>query len=168
MDEIKSLTLQNNADNLPIIAELTFVLFYGFYYGVTPAENLIAESYLFELGWKPYKNQSEDGSNNLSTGLISLSDINGLKSKSNRSSNYYFWFKRVKLISRGEDMGQPSNIEFGDYQVFDLSFGKYLSNMVSNLIIICVKWNHQNIILKSCCHRCCCCCCCYSRVFYFF
>ena len=45
-------------------------------------------------------------------------------------------------------MGQPSNIEFGDYQVFDLSFGKYLSNMVSNLIIICVKWNHQNIILK--------------------
>jgi len=122
MDEIKSLTLQNNADNLPIIAELTFVLFYGFYYGVTPAENLIAESYLFELGWKPYKNQSEDGSNNLSTGAISLSDINGLKSKSNRSSNYYFWFKRVKLISRGEDMGQPSNIEFGDYQVFDLSF----------------------------------------------
>ena len=75
------------------------------------------------LNWlKPYKNQSEDGSNNLSTGSISLSDINGLKSKSNRSSNYYFWFKRVKLISRGEDMGQPSNIEFGDYQVFDLSF----------------------------------------------
>ena len=36
-------------------------------------------------------------------------------------------------------MGQPSNIEFGDYQVFDLSFGKYLSNMVSNLIIICVN-----------------------------
>ena len=120
VDEIKTLTLQNNADNLPIIAELTFVLFYGFYYGVTPAENLIAESYLFELGWKPYKNQTEDGSN-LSTTSVNLIDINGLKSKS-RSNNYYFWFKRVKLISRGEDMGQQSNIEFGDYQVFDLSF----------------------------------------------
>ncbi|CAI5756358.1 unnamed protein product [Candida verbasci] len=34
--------------------DLIFVFFYGFYYGLTPAENLIAENYLFRLGWKPY------------------------------------------------------------------------------------------------------------------
>ncbi|WPK24723.1 hypothetical protein PUMCH_002007 [Australozyma saopauloensis] len=34
--------------------ELTMVLFYGLYYGLLPLENIIAESYLFKLGWKPY------------------------------------------------------------------------------------------------------------------
>ncbi|KAL6452496.1 NOT3 General negative regulator of transcription subunit 3 [Candida maltosa Xu316] len=116
-DEIKSLTAQNNPEHLPAIAELTFVFFYGFYYGVTPAENLIAESYLFELGWYPYRTQLEGANNNDSP----LSAPNGFNDKS-KSNNYFYWFKRMKLISRGEEMGQSSNVEFGDYQVFDLSF----------------------------------------------
>ncbi|RCK54893.1 General negative regulator of transcription subunit 3 [Candida viswanathii] len=119
VEEIKTLTAQNLPENVPAIAELTFVLFYGFYYGVTPAENLIAESYLHELGWKPYRTQLEGNHNNLVNSPLSAP--NGVQDKC-KSSYYFYWFKRVKLISRGEEMGQPANIEFGDYQVFDLSF----------------------------------------------
>ena len=64
-------------------------------------------------------------------------------------------------------MGQPSNIEFGDYQVFDLSFWEIFVKYGFKFDYNLCQWNHQNIILKSCCHRYCCCCCCYSRVFYF-
>lgn len=35
--------------------ELILVLFYGLYYGLLPLENIIAESYLFKLGWRPYR-----------------------------------------------------------------------------------------------------------------
>lgn len=121
VNEIKTLTAQNLPENVPTITELTFVLFYGFYYGVTPAENLIAESYLFELGWKPYKTQLEGNHNNNLINSPLSATPNGVESK-NKSSYYYYWFKRVKLISRGEEVGQTSNIEFGDYQVFDLTF----------------------------------------------
>ncbi|RCK67215.1 General negative regulator of transcription subunit 3 [Candida viswanathii] len=119
VEEIKTLTAQNLPENVPSIAELTFVLFYGFYYGVTPAENLIAESYLHELGWKPYRTQLEGNHNNSANSPLSAPS--GVQDKC-KSSYYFYWFKRVKLISRGEEMGQPANIEFGDYQVFDLSF----------------------------------------------
>ncbi|CAH6719600.1 general negative regulator of transcription subunit 5 [[Candida] jaroonii] len=40
---------------------LTSTLFFGFYYGITPLENLLAEKYLFQLGWRPYNiKQSTD------------------------------------------------------------------------------------------------------------
>ena len=120
VEEIKSLTEQNLPENVPTIAELTFVLFYGFYYGVTPAENLIAESYLYELGWKPYRTQLESNHNSLANSAL-LGANNDVQDKC-KSGYYFYWFRRLKLISRGEEVGQTSNIEFGDYQVFDLSF----------------------------------------------
>lgn len=63
-DEIKNLSPRDISESSALVTELTFVLFYGYYYGLTPAENLIAESCLFEIGWKPYKSQFE--SNNRS------------------------------------------------------------------------------------------------------
>ncbi|KAI5951997.1 NOT3 [Candida jiufengensis] len=96
-NEIKNLIAQD--DNSTLITELTFVLFYGFYYGLTPAENLIAENCLFELGWKPYKTQ--------------LDNVN------DSDNQYSYWFRRLKLIN---ERTEQNNFEFGDYQVFDLNF----------------------------------------------
>lgn len=111
-NDIKALIAQDKPENVPIIAELTFVFFYGFYYGLTPAENLIAESYLYELGWKPYKTQL----NNNASSPLQISSPNQMNEGS-KANYYFYWFKRTKLIS------QPDEVtEFGDYQVFDLNF----------------------------------------------
>ncbi|KAI5960643.1 NOT3 [Candida pseudojiufengensis] len=96
-NEIKNLIASDENSNL--ISELTFVLFYGFYYGLTPAENLIAENCLFELGWKPYQIQLDN------------SEVS--------ENKFAYWFRRIKLIS---ERTEQTNFEFGDYQVFDLNF----------------------------------------------
>ncbi|EGW33550.1 uncharacterized protein SPAPADRAFT_151830 [Spathaspora passalidarum NRRL Y-27907] len=116
VNEIKSLASQDKPDNAALVAELTYVLFYGFYYGLTPAENLIAESYLFDLGWKPYKAQLD---NNSSSPLHISSPTVKDDSKSAAPTGSY-WFKRIKLISEGTTANP--GFEFGDYQVFDLNF----------------------------------------------
>ncbi|KAK6204420.1 Not1 N-terminal domain, CCR4-Not complex component-domain-containing protein [Scheffersomyces amazonensis] len=102
VNEIKELFASNNANAIPRINELTNVLFYGFYYGITPVENLIAEESLFNLGWKPYRLQ-EAGQNP----LIS----NNLK-----SNNYFFWVRKINSLPSND-----SNFEFGDFQVFNLT-----------------------------------------------
>ncbi|KAK6454631.1 Not1 N-terminal domain, CCR4-Not complex component-domain-containing protein [Scheffersomyces xylosifermentans] len=114
--EIRALTAQDNAENAPIINELTLVLFYGFYYGITPVENLIAESCLFNLGWKPYNSHTD----NSTTNQITSPTSNGLKSPDrSKADAYYCWVRRIKLLSNPEG---SSTFEFGDYQVFDLTF----------------------------------------------
>lgn len=119
--EIKSLTAQNNAENSPAINELTLVLFYGFYYGLTPVENLIAESCLFQLGWKPYRNKVEGTvpSQPIGTPSSTSQAIRNAET-STKAGNYFYWFRRIKLLSTSQE--EPATFEFGDYQVFDLSF----------------------------------------------
>lgn len=106
--EIESLSNQTNLDNILIANELCLVLFYGYYYGLTPVENFIAESCLFKLGWKPYKFKA-DGSTILHSQGISSSEQN--------NNSFLYWLKQIKLISSEQDQ----LIEFGDYHVFDLS-----------------------------------------------
>lgn len=116
-DEIKNLSVQDSPEASALVAELTFVLFYGYYYGLTPAENLIAESCLFEVGWKPYRSQFE--SNNRSPSPFG----DGSPEKTQGHGQALYWFKRLKLISNDAVEGQHlATFEFGDYQVFDLNF----------------------------------------------
>ncbi|CAK9440389.1 uncharacterized protein LODBEIA_P44890 [Lodderomyces beijingensis] len=118
--EIKNLIAQNTQDNsAAVIAELTFVLFYGFYYGLTPAENLIAEGCLFELGWKPYKAQL-DNAIQTSKSISRSGTPDGKANEAFEINQYAYWFRRLKLISNGDQ--QQQQFEFGDYQVFDLKF----------------------------------------------
>ncbi|CAH2355487.1 putative general negative regulator of transcription subunit 3 [[Candida] railenensis] len=102
LQQIQNLSLstpETVPENLTIANELTMVLFYGYYYGVVPLENSIAELCLFQLGWKPYKTK----------------EITNLNEEVSR--NYYHWFKPVKVHSSAIGL---SGFEFGDYQVFDL------------------------------------------------
>lgn len=115
-DEIKNLSPRDISESSALVTELTFVLFYGYYYGLTPAENLIAESCLFEIGWKPYKSQFE--SNNRSPSPFGDASTD----KKQGQGQTLYWFKRLKLISNDPTDGQHATFEFGDYQVFDLNF----------------------------------------------
>ena len=135
--EIQTLALQDSPESNSLVSEMTFVLFYGFYYGLTPAENLIAEHCLFELGWKPYKAQL-DASSTKSNSISRSASPDGLLKDSLQSNQYFYWFKRLKLISPGDQQLQQqqqkqqfpldtnrtfhTGFEIGDYQVFDLSF----------------------------------------------
>lgn len=102
--EISNSSNQASAELGALGDELTLVLFFGYYYGLTPLENLIAENALFKLGWRPYKvnpvapSNSEKGSRKV--------EIKG---------EYRHWFKQIKQLL------QPSGTteEYGDYQVFD-------------------------------------------------
>lgn len=111
VDEIRGLSTHPNPEFLAFVNELTMVLFYGFYYGVTPLENLIAESCLFLLGWKPYGSktvlQEEDKE---------ASPNQKLFTKLER--NHLYWFKCIK--SSVPPAETQDNVEYGDYQVFDL------------------------------------------------
>ena len=111
LTEIENLNNTTTVDNSAIVNELTLVFFYGYHYGLTPIENLIAESCLFKLGWKPYKTKVDGTSalDNQSTLLIDQTN-----------NTFLFWFKRMKLIS-APTLEDQTNIEIGDYQVFDLS-----------------------------------------------
>lgn len=109
--EIETLLDQSNIDNTSLANELSLVLFYGYYYGLTPIENLLAESCLFKLGWKPYKTKT-NGSTVLHSQLASIIEQN--------NNSFLYWFKQIKLISSNNE-DQTNIIEFGDYHVFDLS-----------------------------------------------
>ncbi|KAK6465123.1 Not1 N-terminal domain, CCR4-Not complex component-domain-containing protein [Scheffersomyces coipomensis] len=99
--EIQTLATNNIPETIPQINELTSILFYGFYYGITPLENLIAEQSLFNLGWKPYRLQ-DVGQNPLLTSV--------------KSNNYFFWVKQISSLPSND-----INFEFGDFQIFNLS-----------------------------------------------
>lgn len=115
--EIQLLSAQNNADNIPVINELTMVLFYGYYYGFTPIENLIAESCLFKLNWKPYGSRSEI-QNNLQA-ANHIQDNSPFDKVLSESKHYYYWFKCVRN-SPTPQVDANEYVEHGDYQVFDL------------------------------------------------
>jgi len=117
VNEIQLLSAQNNADNVPVINELTMVLFYGYYYGFTPIENLIAESCLFKLGWKPYGSRSEI-QNNL-RGANQIQDKSPFDKMLFESKHYYYWFKCVRSAPTPQ-VDANEYVEHGDYQVFDL------------------------------------------------
>lgn len=97
--EIESLEIQRTSDSTPVVNEMTLVLFYGYYYGYLPLENVVAESLLSRLGWRPYgASESEP-------------EKSGFK-------QLQFWFKPVS----GDSMGakDPASLEVGDFRVFDL------------------------------------------------
>lgn len=98
--ETKSL-IQEQPTALEAINELFMIFFYGFYYGMTPLENLVAESKLFALGWRPYAIKSINPTQPIPTN----EGIN--------SDKYFYWIRNIKGVSEPE--------EFGDFQVFDLS-----------------------------------------------
>lgn len=106
-------------ENNTVVNEMTMVLFYGYYYGITPLENVIAESCLYQLGWKPYASLSElkilpGGSRSQTPTPGRLSPFD---SKHYEPAHYYHWFNCMKLIQPAENDG----FEFGDYRVFDLN-----------------------------------------------
>ncbi|RLV87949.1 General negative regulator of transcription subunit 3 [Meyerozyma sp. JA9] len=106
-------------ESVAVVNEMTMVLFYGYYYGITPLENIIAESCLYQLGWKPYASSSElkitpSGSRSETPTPGRLSPFD---SKHYEPAHYYHWFNRMKLLQPAENDG----VEFGDYRVFDLN-----------------------------------------------
>lgn len=90
--------------------ELTLVLFFGYYYGLTPMENLIAENCLFQLGWTPYKVKADANLQGNSDRSARLKQI--------PETEYRHWFKRAKKTQSVPPPG-TSQEELGDFQVFD-------------------------------------------------
>lgn len=112
VQEIELLSSQNNTDNTPLINDMTFVLFFGYYYGVTPMENLIAESCLRELGWVPY----------------SSSPLPNQK-LTNSVDSFTHWFKTIKVLNTSSNGTNDEVFHIGDYYVFDLNFWEiYIKN----------------------------------------
>lgn len=95
--EVELLELQKSSESSSMVDELTLVLFYGYYCGFLPLENVIAESLLHRLGWAPYGMTGEEESNPLQTDNL---------------KQFRYWFKQV---------GASDSAETGDYRVFDLS-----------------------------------------------
>lgn len=130
VEEIKSIINQNNPENLNFVNELTLVLFYGLYYGLTPLENLIAETCLFLLGWKPYGTKialpdqlSENTTSNNNNNNQSPTKLSAFDKSTHQPRHYYYWFKCIKNHPNPSMMpidNQIENVEYGDYQVFDL------------------------------------------------
>lgn len=99
--EIESLEIQRTPESTPIVNEMTMVLFYGYYYGYLPLENVVAESLLHRLGWRPYG--------------MAPGDI----SPSTHTKQLQYWFKLINNESfAGKEAGIP---EAGDFRVFDVS-----------------------------------------------
>lgn len=100
--EIELLEDQKSPENAPLINELSMVLFYGYYYGFLPLENIVAESLLHKLGWKPYGLREDS---------LAVNKAN--------PRQFQYWFKQVGGASvTGDDILQP---ESGDFRVFDLA-----------------------------------------------
>lgn len=122
VNRIQVLSGQKTAENNQIINELTMVLFYGYYYGLTPLENLIAETCLFELEWKPYNSSNE---------LKSVTSVQGRSDSTDKilpTRQYYYWIKCSNLLQSAHIEGGET-VEYGDYQVFDLiSWDIHLKN----------------------------------------
>lgn len=98
--EIELLEGQKSSENTPLINELTMVLFYGYFYGFLPLENIIAESLLHKLGWKPYGLGNDDS--------VSASKAN--------PRDFQYWFKPVS----GTTAADGSQPETSDFKVFDV------------------------------------------------
>lgn len=93
--------------NMNIINELVMVLFYGFYYGLTPLENMIAENKLIMLGWKPYTVKTANQF--IKASLPNNSGLNPDK--------YHYWIRNLS-----HKIGEvPDESEVADYQIFDLN-----------------------------------------------
>lgn len=84
------------------INELTMVLFYGLYYGLLPLENIIAESYLFKLGWKPYFLEPE---------------LRNAQGCGRRLANIQCWLKKLGPTTTSIEGGVQC--EIGDFRAFD-------------------------------------------------
>lgn len=100
---VRDLELYNEkapTEAITALNELTMVLFYGFYYGLLPLENIIAESYLFKLGWRPYSLDQEP--------LVSAGRI-GLKTQC--------WLKKIGATTTSIENGV--HFEVGDFRAFD-------------------------------------------------
>lgn len=109
--------MSTNPENSHVVNELTMVFFYGYYYGATPIECLIAETCLFKLNWKPYG--PSNNSQNISTNQRNQLTNNSPGKHSLASRQYYYWLKCIKVLSAPKaNMGDLT--EYGDYQVFDL------------------------------------------------
>lgn len=102
LKEIESLRSQKTTESATMMNELTMVLFYGYYYGYLPLENIIAESLLHKLGWVPYGLRPEEG---------------GLQTKPEQKKQYQYWFKPMDDAATVESLSPES----GDFKVFDLS-----------------------------------------------
>lgn len=95
--EVQVLEQQKTTDSAAMVNELTMVLFYGFYCGFLPLENILAEFLLHKLGWAPY-------------GLRGDGDVAGQAADALKQVRY--WLKQIST-SEVPDVG--------DYRVFDLS-----------------------------------------------
>lgn len=91
--EVELLEHQKTTESAAMVNELTMVLFYGYYCGYMPLENIIAEFLLHKLGWAPY------GMDDAAMNAESL-------------GQYQYWFLQV---------GTSGVPEAGDFRVFDLS-----------------------------------------------
>ncbi|GEQ70234.1 hypothetical protein JCM33374_g3910 [Metschnikowia sp. JCM 33374] len=99
-DELQSLEEQNTAESSVMAKELAMVLFYGYYYGYLPLENIIAESLLHRLGWKPYDFNAEP-----------------LVPGSPKVQNF-LWLKKIPRTQHAED---GADVDSGDFKVFDVN-----------------------------------------------
>lgn len=97
--EIESLEIQRNPESTPVVHEMTMVLFYGYYYGYLPLENVVAEALLHRLGWRPYGLSAEE---------------NGSPVKPAHTKQLQFWFKAVNADNKDAP-------ELGDFRVFDVA-----------------------------------------------
>lgn len=95
--KIESLEAQSTTESTSMASELTMVLFYGYYYGYLPLENIISESLLHKLGWVPY-------------GLSTDADV-----VSEAPKQFQYWFKKVHSAT-----DDSLHSEVGDFRVFDL------------------------------------------------
>lgn len=98
--DLETYNEQAHTEATSALNELTMVLFYGFYYGLLPLENIIAESYLFKLGWRPYSLDQEP--------LASAGRI-GLKTQC--------WLKKIGTTTYTVENG--THFETGDFRAFD-------------------------------------------------
>lgn len=92
--EVEILEHQKTSESTAMVNELTMVLFYGYYCGYIPMENIIAESLLHKLGWTPY-------------GMDDGADLNP-----NLLEQHQHWVLQV---------GTSEAADVGDFRVFDLS-----------------------------------------------
>lgn len=92
--EVELLEHQKTSESTAMVNELTMVLFYGYYCGYMPMENIIAESLLHKLGWSPYGMDDEAELN---------PDLQG---------QHHYWVLQV---------GTSEAPDTGDFRVFDLS-----------------------------------------------
>lgn len=100
-EELQSLEEQNTPESTAMAKELVMVLFYGYYYGFLPLENIIAESLLHRLGWKPYDFSAES--------VTSVSP----------NTQNLLWLKKIaKSLQHSED---GADVDACDFKVFDVN-----------------------------------------------